>query len=417
MEIERQKGATPAHPFPIYPDPVASLLAAHRRDDSGRDAVVAHVLGTCAGYAYADTETVATMMTRLGLEDNACVRIAQTVDAMFIFSTAYLVQSRCGRVVILCYRGTEPATLGNWLGDADVESGADVAGRRGAGCPCRIPPECPRHAAGGAGRVELALQGRSLLDPADRRRPSARSAVCDGPQPWRRDGRAVRADTRRDRVSTAPSRQIPGRLHVRTTDGRGRAVARAAHDIVGRKLFRHITTRDLMPALPPPRWGSSSHFGQEYRHANGEWRRSETPVAQLASMREIPRSLLAFFATAKRRDSSRYSMAIMARITICPRFDRADRVDRVRRSCDRRHSDRQHARPVPHPSAVPRGGLPLRIVGIDALRAGDQFLESRLERRADRLVLDDEQQFVLPVAGGDVEVGAADGADPAVRRS
>ena len=83
--------------------------------------MVAHVLGTCAGYAYSDADTVAMMMTRLGLDANACVRVAQTVDAMFIFSTAYLIQSRCGRVVILCYRGTEPATLGNWLGDAEVD--------------------------------------------------------------------------------------------------------------------------------------------------------------------------------------------------------------------------------------------------------------------------------------------------------
>jgi len=52
------------------------------------------------------------MAARLGFDRPVCVRITQIVDAMFIFSTAYLVQSRCGRVVILCYRGTESgATL------------------------------------------------------------------------------------------------------------------------------------------------------------------------------------------------------------------------------------------------------------------------------------------------------------------
>ena len=56
----------------------------------------------------------------MGLPGHACVRIAQTVDAMFIFSTAYVFQSACGRVAILCYRGTEPGQLGNWLGNADV---------------------------------------------------------------------------------------------------------------------------------------------------------------------------------------------------------------------------------------------------------------------------------------------------------
>jgi len=46
------------------------------------------VLGTCAGYAYADAETVSTMMSRLGLSGHACVRITQVVDAMFVYSTA-----------------------------------------------------------------------------------------------------------------------------------------------------------------------------------------------------------------------------------------------------------------------------------------------------------------------------------------
>ncbi|MGB7217422.1 MAG: hypothetical protein WBD07_01330 [Vicinamibacterales bacterium] len=76
-------------------------MAAHHADNGERDATVAHVPAACAAYAYSDADTVATMMTRLGLEANACVRITQTVDAMFIFSTAYLVQSRCGRVVVL----------------------------------------------------------------------------------------------------------------------------------------------------------------------------------------------------------------------------------------------------------------------------------------------------------------------------
>jgi hypothetical protein len=39
---------------------------------------------------------------------------------MFISSTAFLVQSSDGRVVILAYRGTEPVNFINWLTDADV---------------------------------------------------------------------------------------------------------------------------------------------------------------------------------------------------------------------------------------------------------------------------------------------------------
>jgi hypothetical protein len=49
------------------------------------------------------------------------------------------------------------------------------------------------------------------------------------------------------------------------------------------------------------------HFGQEYRYVTGEWQRAESPVAQLTSLKEIPRSVLAFFSP--RRTSRRYTVA------------------------------------------------------------------------------------------------------------
>jgi hypothetical protein len=87
----------------------------------------------------------------------------------------------------------------------------------------------------------------------------------------------------------------------------GGALPPVAEDI-GRRLFRHITSRDLTPALPPAAWGAFTHFGNEYRYTNGEWQRSEVPVAQLVRTREIPRSLLAFFARSTRYASYPYSI-------------------------------------------------------------------------------------------------------------
>ncbi len=135
---ERTIGGTCDHPFPLYPELVETLAAAHLTVPAQRDATVAHVLGTYAGYAYADTNTISTMMVRVGFERHACVRISQTVDAMFIFSTAYLVQSRCGRVVILCYRGTE---TGARIGRSQTGCGRSThsASRWPWRHPCRRP--------------------------------------------------------------------------------------------------------------------------------------------------------------------------------------------------------------------------------------------------------------------------------------
>jgi hypothetical protein len=130
MQVQRLIVGNSPPPFPIYPDPAGELLRAHA-ETSDRDPAVAHILAVLSGYAYGDTATVATMASRLGMAGSACMRIAEAVDAMYIFSTAYLLQSRCGRVAILCYRGTELANLANWLGNADVGSHTvDVGGAR-----------------------------------------------------------------------------------------------------------------------------------------------------------------------------------------------------------------------------------------------------------------------------------------------
>ena len=88
MDIERLHGGRCAPPFPIYDDLVARFIAGHPAGTTSsvasRDAAIAHVLATCAGYAYADLKTVTSTMAALGLGGGAAVRVAQVVDAMFV---------------------------------------------------------------------------------------------------------------------------------------------------------------------------------------------------------------------------------------------------------------------------------------------------------------------------------------------
>ncbi|MGZ7078526.1 MAG: lipase family protein [Thermoanaerobaculia bacterium] len=308
MSSERVAGGSCSEPFPIYEKLVEHLLAAHTRETDDRDRTVAHVLGTCAGYSYSDTQTVATMMSRLGLEANGCVRIAQTVDAMFIFSTVYLVQSRCGRVVILCYRGTEPSNLANWLGDADVGSDSMKYGRE----VLRVHSGFFRNVR--ATRFDVlqelkaALAGKSLLEP-DRSVPHPMQALYVTGHSL---GGAMAVLFALSVDGNEEHRAIAGRLRAVYTYGQPMTVGDPLPEVaqqVARKVFRHVIARDLIPALPAKPWGHFAHFGHEFRFENGDWQRAETPVAQLENLREIPRSLLAFFATAKRREASRYTMA------------------------------------------------------------------------------------------------------------
>jgi hypothetical protein len=312
MNIQRVCAGTCTTPFPLYDGLADRLLAAHQAESAEGDLAVAHVLATCAGYAYADVTTVAMMMARMGLEANACVGLSQVVDAMMIFSTAYLVQSRCGRIAVLCYRGTEPGSLGNWLGDVDTGSEASAILPAADGDAVRV------HAGfhlnlratwlGVLEQLELALEGKSLAAPETRVAHPLQALYVTGHSL----GGAMAVLFGLSIASSRAHRPIADRLRATYTFGQPMTVCAplpAWAAAAGGRVFRYIIPRDLVPALPPLPWGPFTHIGHEYRYADGTWHASATPVAPLANVREIPRVLLAFFAPRHTTAAHRYTLA------------------------------------------------------------------------------------------------------------
>ena len=59
---------------------------------------------------------------------------------MMIFSPAYLVQSRCGRIVVVLSRH-RAGSLGNWLGDLDIGPDVYDRGPQGLRCGCGFTPD------------------------------------------------------------------------------------------------------------------------------------------------------------------------------------------------------------------------------------------------------------------------------------
>jgi hypothetical protein len=313
MTANRIIGTTCVDPFPIYPDLSDALTTAHAATPELRDPTVAHVLGTCAGYAYADTDTVSTMMTRLGLPRHACVRITETVDAMLIFSTVYLVQSECGRVAIVGFRGTEPARLGNWLGNADIGGDSTPLSLCDGAQKVRVHAGFHRNVRATSWAVlqelKAAIDGRSLANHDARVEHPLEALYITGHSL----GGAMAVLFALTVCGTSAHRPIAERLRAVYTFGQPMAIAGPLPGVgknVASRLFRHVVPHDPIPALPPAAYGPFVHVGREYRLVSGDWQRSDTAVEQMPSIKALPRSLLPFFTPEKaRRRSFRYSVA------------------------------------------------------------------------------------------------------------
>ncbi|MEU6143627.1 lipase family protein [Streptomyces sp. NPDC047081] len=267
--------------FPVYPDLVDRLVEDKHQPDP--DGVVPHAMATCAAYAYAgfeqhsDVETVAMIMARLGLEENRCRAFEQRVDAMYIASAAYLVQDRDRRVVILCYRGTQPEDIISILTDADVRPETltvELEGHRHevhAGFYRNV--RATRHLIVQA--LERALRGESVDPDEEGTRGSGLEALYITGHSL---GAAMAAIMAVTLVHEPRYRHIAEKLKGVYTFGQpmvgGPDLARACEETPGPhgtyvlrdRLIRYIFDRDVVPALPPRPVGPYAPFGREFHY-------------------------------------------------------------------------------------------------------------------------------------------------------
>jgi hypothetical protein len=285
--------------FPVYDDLSTRLT----RATSHPDATVAHVLATCAGYAYAQADVVAMIMARMGLNQNRCRMIAETVDAMFICSTAFLVQSSDGRVVILAYRGTEPTNLINWLTDADVypdriaiplhdgPDGFEVHGgfyRNVRATRYEVVAALQRAlngewVGGKGGAAPHPLEALYITGHSLGAAMAALMAIMlltdDAYAPIVRTLRAVY-------TFGQPMIGSPSLAAVCDAD-----------DFLGTDVIRYVYRRDVIPHLPPKECGPFAHFGQEYRYLQRPpWVPADRPIEQMTNLLGLVEAPLAFVA-------------------------------------------------------------------------------------------------------------------------
>jgi len=235
-------------------------------------------------------DVVAMMLTRLGLEKTNLAEITMSVDAMLLRSTAYIVQSRDGRVVILCYRGTPPLDLISWALDAEIEPEQIDIGREGD--PIRGDVHGGFYRNVRATRFEVvkvllkAADGQSVAGDGKRVAQPLEALYITGHSLGGAMALLMAIMLKKTQPGTE-YRELADKLEAVYTFGQPMVASRQLADDLQQdrffrdKLMRHIYHRDVIPQLPPI--GDYAHFGQEY-HYNGNaayWNRRERLTGQL----------------------------------------------------------------------------------------------------------------------------------------
>lgn len=298
--------------FPVYPDLTDRLVAATDVSDE----VAVHTLVVCAGYSYAAPDVVTTMMARMGMEGNRCRAVTMEVDPMFIASTANVVQSADGRVVVVGYRGTEPVNLVNWLTDVDVYPErvrfpiADTGGELSVHAGFYRNVRATRFEVLNA--LQRAAAGQSVLEEGGPVEHPMEVLYLTGHSL----GGAM-ASLLAIMLRTDPAfEMLADRLRLVATFGQpmvgSRELAEAAQqdDFLGGRVVRHVYQDDVVPHLPPRDSGRYAHFGVERRYDGRRWTVTEPTrqMANLAGLLEMPMSFLSRRIEWLRRVPFRYSL-------------------------------------------------------------------------------------------------------------
>lgn len=284
--------------FPVYHDLVERLVSTVQHPDDD----LRFVMAVCSSYAYGDAATLAMMMARLGLEENECFMVSVYVDALLLTCSAYLIQSKDGRVVILAYRGTPPTSAITWLTDLEVE-------------PVRIRMPLPSEAGDGVeyqvhggfyrnvrstrpeiiGGLKRAIEGYSVQPDGGAVEHKLEALYVTGHSLGGASAAMLAAMLLGDRAYDP----IVSKLRAVYTYGAPMigspefAEACNKNAFLGKKVIRYVYADDVVPQVPPKASGPFKHFGQEYQFRpagdRGSWRYNELPRKQLSN----PLALLA----------------------------------------------------------------------------------------------------------------------------
>jgi hypothetical protein len=272
-------------PSPLPADFVEELL----RADDAYNPRLAYALAVIAGWSYSDAKTLADKLKYYQLPSVSVEAIAVTNPAMLIVASAFLVRSKCGRLGIVSFRGTEPANAINWLTDTDVVEKPFGQGLVHEGFFANLEA---------IWEVIVRMLKEAVQPPANgKQRPLQRLYITGHSLGG---GMAVLAAARLMLEKEFQQRDL---LHGVYTFGQPAVgntdFANEWDPKFGQRLHRHIYAHDVVPHLPTAWFGRFVHFGSERVAAapNKPWRIATAPLRQARLLVVAAASCAISFAT------------------------------------------------------------------------------------------------------------------------
>ncbi|WP_437980327.1 lipase family protein [Sorangium sp. So ce117] len=279
------------------------------------DRKAAEVLAFASTWTYSDVRTFANVMARRGLLGCHAAALTIANDALLVNTSAIVVQSADHKVAILSFRGTEPRNAINWLTNASTRMDAFPAGG---------------HVHGGFQRavrtlweplrqLMIELHWGTLLCDALAKLDRQWASTCPDTRA-QRPCRCEPSPTAVDAAGAAGGDNVKlGKLEALYITGHslGAALAVIAAALIetddqltglrsalrgvytygqpmvgdstfatefdeklGKKLFRHVYSRDIVPRMPPLTVDRYVHFGRQYNSTPTGWKYEPKPMRQ-----------------------------------------------------------------------------------------------------------------------------------------
>ena len=262
---------------PLLPhDFVDQLLARRTPATHIYDAKLGYALAVISAWTYADGQTLSNKLKYYGLPFNTVHQIAVLNPAMLVVATAHLVRSKCGRVAILTFRGTEPVNAINWLTDADCSAVPFTYGNVHSGFQSNVEAVWDEIST----ELEHATEGTpsAVAPPDESEERRARDQSKEPLQALYITGHslgAAMAVLAAAKIMMTSNERLANAVRGIYTFGQpavGDAeFANECDKLFGSMMFRHVYRHDVVPHMPPRSFGQFSHFGEgRFSSATGE---------------------------------------------------------------------------------------------------------------------------------------------------